>query len=88
MTFERCSVGAARYAVGGARQLHERDADALRAAVHRRARGGAPSREETLVSMMALSHTVCYFMYRYILRESCSHFDSLPLTYLTILHDR
>ena len=24
-------------------------------------------------------------MYRYILRESCSQFDSLPLTYLTIL---
>ena len=23
-------------------------------------------------------------MYRYILRESCSQFDSLPLTYLTI----
>jgi hypothetical protein len=27
---------------------------------------------------------VCPFMYRYILRESCSQFDSLPLTYLTI----
>ena len=26
----------------------------------------------------------CSFMYRYILRESCSQFDSLPLTYLTI----
>jgi prolyl-tRNA editing enzyme YbaK/EbsC (Cys-tRNA(Pro) deacylase) len=25
-----------------------------------------------------------YFMYRYILRESCSQFDSLPLTCLTI----
>jgi hypothetical protein len=25
------------------------------------------------------------FIYRYILRESCSQFDSLPLTYLTIL---
>ena len=25
-----------------------------------------------------------YFMYRYISRESCSQFDSLPLTYLTI----
>jgi hypothetical protein len=25
----------------------------------------------------------CSFMYRYILRESCSQFDSLPLTYLT-----
>jgi NADH dehydrogenase FAD-containing subunit len=24
------------------------------------------------------------FIYRYILRESCSHFDSLPLTYLTM----
>jgi hypothetical protein len=24
------------------------------------------------------------FIYRYILRESCSHFDSLPLTYLTV----
>jgi hypothetical protein len=28
----------------------------------------------------------CSFMYRYILRESCSQFDSLPLTSLTILH--
>jgi hypothetical protein len=28
----------------------------------------------------------CSFMYRYILRESCSQFDSLPLTYLTISH--
>ena len=27
------------------------------------------------------------FDYRYILRESCSQFDSLPLTSLTILHD-
>ena len=27
-------------------------------------------------------------MYRYILHESCSQFDSLPLTSLTILHDR
>ena len=27
----------------------------------------------------------CSFMYRYILRESCSQFDSLPLTSLTIL---
>jgi alkylglycerol monooxygenase len=26
----------------------------------------------------------CSFMYRYILRESCSHFDSLPLTSLPI----
>jgi type II pantothenate kinase len=26
----------------------------------------------------------CSFMYRYISRESCSQFDSLPLTYLTI----
>ena len=26
----------------------------------------------------------CSFMYRYMLRESCSHFDSLPLTSLTI----
>ena len=26
----------------------------------------------------------CSFMYRYILRESCSQFDSLPLTSLTI----
>jgi hypothetical protein len=26
----------------------------------------------------------CSFMYRYIVRESCSQFDSLPLTYLTI----
>ena len=26
----------------------------------------------------------CSFMYRYILRESCSQFDSLPLTYSTI----
>ena len=26
----------------------------------------------------------CYFMYRYILRESCSQFDSPPLTSLTI----
>jgi hypothetical protein len=25
----------------------------------------------------------CSFMYRYILRESCSQFDSLPLTSLT-----
>ena len=25
----------------------------------------------------------CSFMYRYIVRESCSQFDSLPLTYLT-----
>jgi hypothetical protein len=27
---------------------------------------------------------VSFFIYRYILRESCSQFDSLPLTYLTI----
>ena len=27
----------------------------------------------------------CYFMYRYILRESCSQFDSLPLTYLSVV---
>jgi len=25
-----------------------------------------------------------YFMYRYISHESCSHFDSLPLTSLTV----
>ena len=29
-------------------------------------------------------HGACSFMYRYILRESCSQFDSLPLTSLTI----
>jgi hypothetical protein len=29
---------------------------------------------------------VSSFIYRYILRESCSQFDSLPLTSLTILH--
>ena len=28
------------------------------------------------------------FMYRYILRESCSQFDSLPLTSLTIFTTR
>jgi ankyrin repeat protein len=32
----------------------------------------------------ALTLGECSFMYRYILRESCSHFDSPPLTYLTI----
>ena len=31
---------------------------------------------------------VSYFMYRYILRESCSQFDSLPLTSLTIFLTR
>ena len=30
----------------------------------------------------------CSFMYRYILRESCSQFDSLPLTSLTIPLDQ
>ena len=30
----------------------------------------------------------CSFIYRYILRESCSQFDSLPLTYLTISPSR
>ena len=28
----------------------------------------------------------CSFMYRYISRESCSQFDSLPLTSLTVMH--
>jgi hypothetical protein len=36
--------------------------------------GGKPPTEEGELS----------FIYRYILRESCSQFDSLPLTYLTI----
>jgi hypothetical protein len=31
---------------------------------------------------------VSSFMYRYILRESCSQFDSLPLTSLTIFLTR
>jgi hypothetical protein len=30
----------------------------------------------------------CYFIYRYILRESCSQFDSLPLTSFTIAAPR
>ena len=35
-----------------------------------------------------LANGECSFMYRYILRESCSQFDSLPLTSLTISQAR
>ena len=64
MTFKRCSVGDARYVVDGPLEGQELGADALRCAVHHRvdrdggAAHSAPSREATLVSMMALSHTV------------------------------
>ena len=37
-----------------------------------------------LLTLQLVDATGESFMYRYILRESCSQFDSLPLTYLTI----
>jgi Ca2+-binding EF-hand superfamily protein len=37
-----------------------------------------------LATVRELDHRGLYFMYRYISRESCSQFDSLPLTSLTI----
>jgi hypothetical protein len=36
------------------------------------------------ISLLKHSKGECSFMYRYSLRESCSQFDSLPLTSLTI----
>jgi hypothetical protein len=36
----------------------------------------------------AIGDGECSFIYRYISRESCSQFDSLPLTSLTIALDR
>jgi hypothetical protein len=42
------------------------------------------SRDSTLAHLDAMPGA-CYFMYRYILRESCSQFDSLPLTSSTHL---
>jgi hypothetical protein len=45
-----------------------------------RARGGDAGDSLTIASEIKVS----VFMYRYILRESCSQFDSLPLTYSTI----
>jgi hypothetical protein len=38
-----------------------------------------------LLPSLASAAGECSFIYRYILRESCSQFDSLPLTSLTIL---
>ena len=52
--------------------LHNSTAKAKNAASYRRLF------EPTLVEVSVL------FMYRYILRESCSQFDSLPLTSLTV----
>ena len=46
----------------------------------------APTAEEdvgTTYGIAATSSGECSFLYRYILCESCSQFDSLPLTYLT-----
>ena len=72
-----------------AAELTEQDA-----AMARRRRGGADRPEKD--AMLALEvkaenapvvdmmRCELSFMYRYILRESCSQFDSLPLTYLTI----
>ena len=42
--------------------------------------------EKAILARLDGTDQVSSFMYRYILRESCSQFDSLPLTSLTILH--
>ena len=48
-----------------------------------------PTAEELAAQAVALRKAGEYsFMYRYILRESCSQFDSLPLTYLTFVKVR
>ena len=45
----------------------------------------APERSASIASQSSSGSVgTCSFMYRYILRESCSQFDSLPLTSLTI----
>jgi hypothetical protein len=47
--------------------------------------GAAPSTEYTAKLRDLISGGELSFIYRYISRESCSQFDSLPLTYLTTL---
>jgi hypothetical protein len=51
-------------------------------------RSGAGEEEDGLEEMVATCTGELYFMYRYISRESCSQFDSLPLTSLTIQSSR
>ena len=47
-------------------------------------RAGAPRAAQRLGPPARRRAKVSYFMYRYLSRESCSQFDSLPLTSLTI----
>ena len=54
------------------------------------AAAAAPRAEERIAATVIAVHRdagECSFMYRYILRESCSQFDLLPLTSLTISCD-
>ena len=44
-----------------------------------------PQGNPYVVTTYSSARVELYFMYRYISRESCSQFDSLPLTSLTIL---
>jgi hypothetical protein len=46
--------------------------------------GESDEETKSLLKQSSQSFTSAYFMYRYISRESCSQFDSLPLTSLTI----
>jgi hypothetical protein len=47
-------------------------------------RGFAFVKVASLPLARRLANGELYFMYRYISHESCSHFDSLPLTSLTV----
>jgi hypothetical protein len=76
-------VGSFGDSSGSAWWLGDGDAQsaALTARVHSSIVGAAPA---TVASGNRAVEGECSFMYRYILRESCSQFDSLPLTSLTI----
>jgi hypothetical protein len=60
-----------------------RDAAGQAKGAKAKARDAAPS-PEALLARLRTEEGACSFMYRYILRESCLQFDSLPLTSLTI----
>jgi hypothetical protein len=63
-------------------EVDSRDHAAERGAHRRRVRVRTPGGRADVLQTVALRELS--FMYRYISRESCSQFDSLPLTSLTI----
>ena len=60
------------------------NAETAQAIFDRRGGDGAASAAPGAAATPSRDYGECSFIYRYIPRESCSQFDSLPLTYLTI----